>query len=52
MISSIPNVIPDKPTFATKPFLGVQPIISESGDEIFEYEKVGKLCISFATIYG
>ena len=48
MISSIPNVIPDKPTFATKPFLGIQPIIlSESGDEIFEYEKVGKLCISF-----
>ena len=48
MISSIPNVIPDKPTFATKPFLGVQPIIlSDSGDEIFEYEKVGKLCISF-----
>ena len=48
MISSIPNVIPDKPTFATKPFLGVQPIVlSESGDEIFEYEKVGKLCISF-----
>ena len=48
MISSIPNVIPDKPTFATKPFLGIQPIIlSESGDEIFEFEKVGKLCISF-----
>ena len=48
MISSIPNVIPDKPTFATKPFLGIQPIIlSESGDEISEYEKVGKLCISF-----
>ena len=48
MISSIPNVIPDKPTFATKPFLGVQPIIlSDSGDEIFEYEKVGKLSISF-----
>ena len=48
MISSIPNVIPDKPTFATKPFLGIQPIIlSESGDEISEFEKVGKLCISF-----
>ena len=48
MISSIPDVIPDKPTFATKPFLGIQPIIlSESGDEISEYEKVGKLCISF-----
>ena len=48
MISSIPNVVPDKPTFATKPFLGIQPIIlSESGDEISEYEKVGKLCISF-----
>lgn len=48
MISSIPNVVPDKPTFATKPFLGIQPIIlSDSGDEISEYEKVGKLCISF-----
>ena len=48
MISSIPNVVPDKPTFATKPFLGIQPIIlSESGDEISECEKVGKLCISF-----
>ena len=48
MISSIPNVIPDKPTFATKPFLGIQPIIlSESGDNISEDEKVGKLCISF-----
>jgi len=48
MISSIPNVVPDKPTFATKPFLGIQPIIlSESGDNISEYEKVGKLCISF-----
>ena len=48
MISSIPNVVPDKPTFATKPFLGIQPIIlSESGVEITEYEKVGKLCISF-----
>ena len=48
MISSIPNVVSDKPTFATKPFLGIQPIIlSESGVEITEHEKVGKLCISF-----
>ena len=48
MISSIPNVVADKPTFATKPFLGIQPIIlSESGVEITKYEKVGKLCISF-----
>ena len=48
MISSIPNVVPDKPTFATKPFLGIQPIIlSESGVEITKHEKVGKLCISF-----
>ena len=47
MISSIPNIIPDKPTFATKPFLGIQPIIlSESGDNISEDEKVGKLCIT------
>ena len=48
LISSIPNVIPDKPTFATKPFIGIQPIlIDDSGDELNEANIVGKLCIKY-----
>ena len=48
LISSIPNVIPDKPTFATKPFIGIQPIlIDDSGDELNEDNIVGKLCIKY-----
>ena len=48
LISSIPNVIPDKPTFATKPFIGIQPIlIDDSGDELDEANIVGKLCIKY-----
>jgi len=59
LISSIPNVIPDKPTFATKPFIGIQPILlDDNGDELKESNKVGKLCIKYPwpsiarTIYG
>ena len=48
LISSIPNAIPDKPTFATKPFIGIQPIlIDDSGDELNEANIVGKLCIKY-----
>ena len=48
LISSIPNVIPDKPTFATKPFIGIQPIlIDDSGDELNEANIVGKLCVKY-----
>ena len=48
LISSIPNVIPDKRTFATKPFIGIQPIlIDDSGDELNEANIVGKLCIKY-----
>jgi len=48
LISSIPKVIPDKPTFATKPFIGIQPIlIDDSGDELNEANIVGKLCIKY-----
>ena len=48
LISSIPNVIPDKPTFATKPFIGIQPILlDENGDELKEFNTVGKLCIQY-----
>mgnify|MGYP005747659071 FL=1 len=48
LISSIPNVIPDKPTFATKPFLGVQPmLVDDNGNELKDNNIVGKLCINF-----
>ena len=48
LISSIPNVIPDKPTFATKPFLGVQPMLADdNGNELKDNNIVGKLCINF-----
>ena len=48
LISSIPKVIPDKPTFATKPFIGIQPILlDENGDELKEFNTVGKLCIQY-----
>ena len=48
LISSIPKVIPQKPTFATKPFIGIQPIlIDENGNELKEFNIVGKLCIQY-----
>ena len=48
LISSIPKVIPEKPTFATKPFIGIQPILlDEKGDELKEFNTVGKLCIQY-----
>ena len=48
LISSIPKVIPDKPTFATKPFIGVQPILlDEGGEELNKPNTVGKLCIKY-----
>ena len=48
LISSIPKVIPDKPTFATKPFIGVQPILlDDEGKELNKPNIVGKLCIKY-----
>ena len=48
LISSIPKIIPDKPTFATKPFIGVQPILlDDEGEELNKPNKVGKLCIKY-----
>ena len=48
LISSIPKVIPDKPTFATKPFIGVQPILlDDEGEELNKPNTVGKLCIKY-----
>ena len=48
LISSIPKIIPDKPTFATKPFIGVQPILlDDEGKELNKPNIVGKLCIKY-----
>ena len=48
LISSIPKIIPDKPTFATKPFIGVQPILlDDEGEELNKHNTVGKLCIKY-----
>ena len=48
LISSIPKIIPAKPTFATKPFIGVQPILlDDEGEELNKPNIVGKLCIKY-----
>ena len=48
MISSIPNVIDSKPTYATLPFIGIQPsLMDENGNEIKENNVDGRLCIKF-----
>ena len=48
LISSIPKVIPEKPTFATKPFVGVQPVLlDDNGVELHKPNVVGKLCIKY-----
>ena len=48
LISSIPKIIPDKPTFATKPFIGIQPVLlDDSGNELRQNNIVGKLCVKF-----
>jgi acetyl-CoA synthetase len=48
LISSIPKIIPDKPTFATRPFIGIQPILlDDEGEELNKPNTVGKLCIKY-----
>ena len=48
MISPIPFVTPTKPTFATLPLPGVQPVLlDDSGAEIHGNAVAGKLCIKF-----
>lgn len=48
MISPIPYVTPTKPTFATLPFIGIQPeILDEEGNPLKENQVHGHLCISF-----
>ncbi len=48
MISPIPYVTPTIPTFATWPFMGVQPaLMDENGNEIYGNQVEGRLCIKF-----
>ena len=59
MITSLANVTDGKPTFATKPMLGIQPVLlDENGNEFDENNKNGILGIKYPwpsiarTIYG
>ncbi|WP_158974142.1 acetate--CoA ligase [Cellulophaga sp. L1A9] len=48
MITPIPFCTPTKPTYATLPFIGVQPtLMDESGNEIKGNQAEGRLCIKF-----
>lgn len=48
MISPIPFVTPTTPTYATLPFLGIQPtLMDEEGIEIEGNQVSGRLCIKF-----
>ena len=48
LITSIPGIIDSKPTFATFPFIGIQPVLmDEESNEISDYDVVGRLCIKF-----
>jgi len=48
MISPIPYSTPTKPTFATLPFIGIQPaLMDENGAEIQENQVDGRLCIKY-----
>ncbi|MDO7138953.1 acetate--CoA ligase [Algibacter lectus] len=48
MISPIPFVTPTKPTYATLPFIGIQPaLMDEEGQELKGNQVDGRLCIKF-----
>lgn len=48
MISPLPFITPTKPTYATLPFLGIQPaLMDETGEEIIGNQVEGRLCIKF-----
>ncbi|WP_411030119.1 acetate--CoA ligase [Spongiimicrobium sp. 3-5] len=48
MISPIPYVTPTTPTYATLPFIGIQPaLMDEQGKEIKGNQVEGRLCIKF-----
>ncbi|AJR03938.1 acetate--CoA ligase [Siansivirga zeaxanthinifaciens] len=48
MITPIPFVTPTKPTYATLPFIGIQPaLMDEQGNELKGNQVEGRLCIKF-----
>ncbi|MCL5129878.1 acetate--CoA ligase [Algibacter sp. L4_22] len=48
MITPIPFCTPTKPTYATLPFIGVQPVLmDENGKEIKGNQADGRLCVKF-----
>ena len=48
MITPIPYVTPTKPTYATLPFIGIQPaLMDENGQELKGNQVEGRLCIKF-----
>ncbi|MDA0774373.1 MAG: acetate--CoA ligase [Bacteroidetes bacterium] len=48
MISPIPYCTPTTPTFATLPFIGIQPALRDAeGQEVFGKNIQGRLCIKF-----
>ncbi|TAI49000.1 acetate--CoA ligase [Flagellimonas allohymeniacidonis] len=48
MITPIPFSTPTKPTYATLPFIGIQPaLMDEAGNEIRGNQVEGRLCIKF-----
>ncbi len=48
MITPIPFVTPTKPTYATLPFIGIQPtLMDENGKEIKGNQVDGRLCVKF-----
>jgi acetyl-CoA synthetase len=48
LISPIPNCFNGKPTYATLPFVGIQPaLMDEKGLEIKEVQAEGRLCVKF-----
>ena len=48
MITPIPYVTPTKPTYATLPFIGIQPaLMDEQGKELKGNQVEGRLCIKF-----
>ena len=48
MISPIPYCTPTTPTFATLPFIGIQPALRDAeGQEVFSKNVQGRLCIKF-----
>ncbi|WP_248723186.1 acetate--CoA ligase [Seonamhaeicola sp. ML3] len=48
MITPIPFVTPTKPTYATLPFIGIQPaLMDENGEEIKGNQVDGRLCVKF-----